>query len=315
MTNNLLSVVVPSADPRFLARTVHGLLTNAHGPVQVIVVLDGIALSGDIEAYDGVRVIRQERRGMRAALNAAREHVQGDWVMKTDEHCLFADGYDEILKADCPDHTMLIPRRYSLDAENWRIEDNPKGPRDYHYLSCPIWSIRERDDYSIQGLEWPQRTRERLAGHDVDETMSLQGSCYVMRREHYEWLGPLQEAGYKSFSQEPQETGLKTQLGGGALLTTKRTWYAHLHKGQRYGRGYRPNRQEIAEGHEWSAWYWLTNQWQDRQRDFRWLIERWWPAPTWPIDVLENWDKYFPPSSSLEDLKAAACAATPVYVR
>ena len=300
----LLSVVIPSADPRFLGATVADLLAKAAGDVEVIVSLDG----HDTLLPDDKRVIvvRHPRLGMRGALNAARSHVRGEYVMKTDEHCLFAEGYDEVLKADTPAHALTIPRRYSLDAERWAIEDNPKGPRDYHLLSNPVWSIREKSDFSIQGIEWPDRTRARRVGFDVDETMSLQGSCYVMTRDHYEWLGPLQEDGYGSFAQEPQEIGLKTQLSGGVMLTTKRTWYAHLHKGKRYGRGYRPDRAEIARGHEYSAWYWLTNQWAGRTMDFKALIEKWWPIPTWYPDMLENWDWYFPKDANLETLKARA---------
>lgn len=301
-----LSVVIPSSEDRWLAQTIDDVFAKAAGDVEVIAVINGYTPTRTLPQRAGLTYVYEQRASMRGALNAARRHVTGQWVMKTDEHCLFAPGFDEVLKADCPDHAMLIPRRYSLDAEHWCVEDNPKGPRDYHYLSNPVWSIRERDDYSIQGMEWPDRTRERRAGHDVDETMSLQGSCYVMTRAHYERLGPLREQGYGSFAQEPQELGLKTQLGGGVLLTTKRTYYAHLHKGSRYGRGYRPNRQEIAAGHEFSAWYWVTNQWAERQHDFRWLIEKWMPLPTWPSDVLENWGKYFPPGATLAELKAAA---------
>lgn len=306
---SLLSIVIPSADPRFLPRMIPDLLAKAAGEIEILISADGIDVNvpAQVLADPRVRVIAHPRLGMRGALNAVRAHVRGEYVMKTDEHCLFAPGFDEQLKADYIDHTLLIPRRYSLDAEAWAIEDNPKGPRDYHYLSCPVWSIRERADYSLQGIEWPARTRERLNGPDLDETPSWQGSCYFMSRAHYDWLGPLQEDGYGSFAQEPQELGLKTQLAGGKIMVTKRTWYAHLHKGKKYGRGYRPNRSEINVGHEWSAHHWLS---QPGMRD---LIARFWPVPTWPVDVLERWDWYFPQGGTLEDFKARAREAQVVY--
>lgn len=296
--SGLLSIIIPSADPRFLPRMVPDLLAKAAGPIEIIVSLDGV----NAMLPDDHRVIpvMHERLGMRGALNAARPYVSGDWVMKTDEHCLFAPGFDEQLKADYTAGDLLIPRRYSLDAENWQIEDNPKGPRDYHYLSCPVWSIRERDDYSMHGLEWPERTRERMTGHDLDETMSWQGSAYFMSRRHYEWLGPLQEQGYGSFAGEPQEIGNKTWLAGGRIMVTKRTWYAHLHKGKKYGRGYRPNKAEISVGHEWGAHYWMG------QPGMRELVRRFWPVPTWPADVLDRWDWYFPQGATLEELKHRA---------
>ena len=163
---DLVSIVIPSADPRFLPRMIPDLLAKAAGPIEIIVSLDGVDAPAELPAARDPRVklILHERLGMRGALNAARAHVSGDWVMKTDEHCLFAEGFDAQLKADCDDNWLLIPRRYSLDAETWTIENNPKGPRDHHYLSCPVWSLRERDDYSMHGLEWPNRTRARLTG-------------------------------------------------------------------------------------------------------------------------------------------------------
>jgi glycosyltransferase involved in cell wall biosynthesis len=302
----LVSVIIPSADPRFLPKMIPDLLAKAAGPIEIIVSLDGV----DAQLPDDPRVIaiRHPRLGMRGALNAARARVSGEWVMKTDEHCLFAEGFDETLKADCTDNWLLIPRRYSLDAERWAIEDNPKGPRDYHYLSCPVWSIREKDDYSMHGLEWPERTRERLnkPEYDIDETLSWQGSCYFMSRRHYEWLGPLVEENWGTFAGEPQEIGLKTQLFGGRIMVTKKTWYAHLHKGKKYGRGYRPDGAEISRGHEYNAWYWVTNQWPERKRSLRWLVERFWPVPTWPIDAVDRWAWYFPPGATLDELKARA---------
>ena len=301
----LVSIVIPSADPRFLPRMIPSLLESAAGPVEIIVSFDGV----DAPLPDDKRVIPiyHPRLGMRGALNAARPLVRGEYVLKTDEHCLFAPGFDAQLKADYQaDNWLLIPRRYSLDAENWAIEDNPKGPRDYHYLSCPVWSIREKEDYSMHGIEWPDRTRARLQGYDLDETMSWQGSAYFMGRQHYERLGPMQEKNWGGFAGEPQELGLKTQLAGGAIMVTKRTWYAHLHKGKKYGRGYRPDKAEISAGHEYNAWYWMTDQWEGRKINMRDFIARWAPSPTWPVDVLADWGRYFPKGASLETLKACA---------
>lgn len=304
MIPGLLTIIIPSADPRFLPKMIPDILAKAAGPIEIIVSFDGVDIA--LPADKRVIPVHHPRLGMRGALNYARPHVRGEWVMKTDEHCLFAEGFDEVLKLDCPDNALLIPRRYSLDAERWAIEDNPKGPRDYHYLSCPVWSIRERDDYSMHGLEWPERTRQRLSGHDVDETMSWQGSCYFMSRRHYDWLGPLEEKNWGTFAGEPQEIGLKTQLGGGTIMVTKNTWYAHLHKGRKYGRGYRPDKAEISAGHEYNAWYWMTGQWPGATLTMRDFIAKWMPVPTWPEDVLERWAWYFPPGATLEQLKTRA---------
>ncbi len=305
-----LSVVIPSSEDRWLAQTISSIFDNAAGDVEVIAVINGYTPTRPLPERPNLIYLDLPQPSMRAAINVGMARADGEWLMKTDEHCLFSPGFDETLERECADNWLLIPRRYSLDAEHWAIENNPKGPRDYHYLSCPVWSIRERDDYSMHGMEWPDRTRARLGNQrfEVDETMSWQGSCYFMARRHWERIGPLQEQHWGGFAGEPQELGLKTQLGGGRICVTKHAWYAHLHKGSRYGRGYRPDHAEIARGHEYNAWYWMTDQWPERAHDMRWLIEKWWPVPTWPDNTLEHWDRYFPKGATLEQLKAAALA-------
>jgi hypothetical protein len=108
-----------------------------------------------------------------------------------------------------------------------------------------------------------------------------------MTKHHFDnFLHGLSEVGYGSFAQEFQEIGNKTWLGGGAVKINKRTWYAHLHKGRRYGRMYPQSRPELITHINWSADYWMGNQWKGRIHDFDWLISKFWPVPTWP----ENWN-------------------------
>jgi glycosyltransferase involved in cell wall biosynthesis len=309
MSDKLLSVLVPSRTERFLTQTVNDVLAKASGPIEVVVALDGYWPDPPLPDRKNLRIVHLGRaQGMRACLNAAAAVARGEFVMKTDAHCLFAPGFDEVLKAECDDDWIVIPRRYSLDAENWKILETGKSPVDYHYLSSPQWSIKYRDDYSMHGLEFRERARERKdnPAYDVDETMSFQGSCYFMTRRHLDRLGPLEEGGYGTFAQEPQERGNKTWLGGGRVMTNKKTWYAHLYKGKQYGRMYTQDKPEIAAGHEWSARYWMQNQWPDRIHDLAWLIDRFWPVPDWPADILENWEKYVPDGADLDELKAAA---------
>ena len=97
-------------------------------------------------------------------------------------------------------------------------------------------------------------------------------------------LGGMQEEGYGTFIGEPQEIGLKVWLSGGKTMTNKKTWYAHLHKGKQYGRGYSLGKRELVEGNRYSVETWVGNRWAGRIHDLEWLIERFWPVPTWPED-------------------------------
>jgi hypothetical protein len=121
--------------------------------------------------------------------------------------------------------------------------------------------------------------------YEIDDNMSFQGSCWFTPREHFlKRIGGLQEEGYGTFIGEPQEVGLKTWLGGGRQVTNKKTWYAHLHKGKRFGRGYSVSRSGLRNGNIYSVTYWMTNSWPERVHDIQWLVEKFWPVPSWPED-------------------------------
>ena len=278
----MISILIPSRNERFLYQTVQDALSKAAGEVEVLALLDGYWPDPPLPEHPRLRVYHTGNpRGMRAMINAGAAIAKGDYLLKSDGHCMFAEGFDEVLKADIADNWIVIPRRHRLDAENWTLQETNKPPIDYHYLSCPLTNP---DGYSMHGSIWPERTRERI-GFDIDETMSFQGSLWFMTRKHWDWLGGMSEEGYGTFSQEPQEIGNKTWLGGGQIMVNKNTWYAHLHKGKLYGRGYYIARQEVVDGHYYSACYWMENRWQERIHDLEWLVDRFAPCPTWP----ENW--------------------------
>jgi hypothetical protein len=155
---------------------------------------------------------------------------------------------------------------------------------DYHYLS---WAYAKPEEIGIHGAPWNERARERK---DIllDDEMSSQGSCWFMTKRHFtECLGGLSEVGYETFVQEFQEIGLKTWLGGGAVKINKKTWYAHLHKGKQYGRGYFISKGTMLRGTLYSADFWMNNRWPERKHNLEWLIEKFWPVPTWPANRAE----------------------------
>lgn len=280
-----VSVIIPARNELFLQKTISDVLAKAKGEIEVIVCLD--AYWPDPPLKDDKRVIviyRGEVTGMRGGINACATAATGEYLMKTDAHCMFQEGFDEILKANCADNWVVIPRRFSLDAENWAIDQNRKPPRDYHYLCYPHWD--KDHDNGMHGVEWWNRGKERSdPQYDIDDNMSCQGSCWFMPKNYFwNFLGGLNEEGYGTFAQEFQEIGLKVWLGGGEVKVNKNVWYAHLHKGKTYGRMWhmdRKTRDSVVNSHNWSSWYWMTNQWQQRVHDLDWLIEKFWPVPTW----------------------------------
>lgn len=276
-----VSIIIPSRNERFLPQTINDLLRNARGEVEIIAVLDGYWPDPPLPDDNRLILIHRGRaRGMRDGINSAAAIARGEFLMKCDAHCLFDEGYDEKLKADCEDNWVVIPRRFSLDAENWKCHD--KEPIDsMHYF----WPYEHPDDLGLHGRPWKQRGRERKEIL-IDEDVTFQGSCWFMQRKHWDRIGPLSEVGYETFMGEPQEIGFKTQLGPweGKVMRNKKTFYAHLHKGHQYGRMYSFSNSERVRGNAYSFDFWWNNRWSQRIHDLEWLIDRFWPHPGWPED-------------------------------
>ena len=217
----LLSVVIASRNEKYLQKTILDLLSKAKEEIEIIVTLDG----SWSEVCDDPRVSYihfTKARGMRNALNSAVAVARCKYILKTDAHCMFADGFDVVLKRDHRHKTILIPRRYALDPEKWEIEkrtDN-KFPIDVMILNDTLQAI-------------PTTIRKDNA---LIETESFQGSCWFMTKRYYQKLGLLDEETYGSFYQEAQEIGFKCKKDGGKILCDTNTWYAHWHKVE--GRGY-----------------------------------------------------------------------------
>lgn len=286
-----LSVLIPNRNSPFTAQTINDILQKAVSNIEIIVNVDENWPDPIVEDPRITYIHPSTPKGMRQGINSAAALAKGKYIMKTDDHCMFGPGFDKILiENHKEDNWVQIPRRYSLDGQNWRVDLN-RPFRDYLYLCFP--EIGKQHDDGMHGVEWRERQRERLGPeYDIDDTPSLQGSCYFMTKNHFDnFLCGLSEEGYGQFAQESQEIGLKTWLGGGAMKRNKLTWYAHLHKGRTYGRMYKVEgfNEYTRVASNWSAEYWLNNRWEGRVHDFEWFIDEMFPGmPGWPEDWKEK---------------------------
>ncbi len=222
--------------------------------------------------------------GLRQAVNKCARLAKGKYILKTDDHCAFGKAFGRILIDSHQENWVQVPRRYALDAENWKIgnEGDSKYPIDYMYIDFPRKG-KDHDD-GMHGVPWKRDRQE-----EIDDTPSMQGSCYFMTRDYFNnVLHGLSEKGYGQFAQESQEIGFKTWLSGGSLKVNKKTWYAHLHKGKVYGRMYQfPG--GTVEASNWSAEHWLNNREPGMIHDFAWFIDEKFPGmPSWPTDWKEQ---------------------------
>ena len=290
----MLSVIIPSRNADYLQKTVDDLFAKASGELEVIIILDGYWPDPAIVTNKNTRIIHHgmmhNHRGMRAGINSGVSISRGEWVMKTDEHCMFDEGFDKKLIADCDKDWVVVPRRYRLDGDNWSIIEDGRPPIDYMYIAYPYERPHDKT-CGLHGAEWKEWYHEKKDTL-IDDTMSWQGSCWFCSREHWDRvIQQLDDVNYGPFTQEAQEIGNKTWLSGGRLVVNKKTWYAHYHKGKK-GKGYgfsnaqyRLHQAGTEKGRRFCIDYWINDRWPEAVHSFEWLLEKFWPVPTWP----ENW--------------------------
>ena len=295
----MISVIIPSRVDQYLQQTVDDVLSKARGEVEVVVVLDGYWPDPILKASPRVKIIHQgtihNSLGMRAGINAGIAVAEGNYIMKLDEHCMMDEGWDEKLKADCEDDWLVVPRRYRLDAENWKLTTETQGdkrpPIDYMYISYP-YRVPYDATSGLYGAEDKQRALERK-DIPVDDLMTSQGSCWFLKRKYFNQLFPngMDEENYGPFNHEAQELGCTVWLSGGRHVVNKNTFYAHFHKGKR-GKGYGFSREQYRKfmadkekARRYAIDFWLNTK--DFKYDWRWLMDKFAPVPTWP----DNWEQ------------------------
>ena len=264
-----VSVIIPARNEQFLEKTVKDILTKTKLKTEIIVVLDGYWPDW-VNEYPGVHYVHfGAPRGMRAALNAGMDIAKGEYVMKLDGHCMVAEGFDKVLAETCADNWVCVPTRHRLDAENWCINNEGRPPINYMYSSMAA---------GLGGEQWKDKNRNlNLETERVVNAIALQGSCYFMRKSFWNELELLDDTNYGSSGREAQEVAFKAWTSGGACVRVKDTWYAHLHKGKRYGRGYNLSRSEWDKSNRY-ALNWFTNTaWPKQKISLQRIIDEHFP--------------------------------------
>lgn len=276
----MISICIPSRNEIFLNKTIRDILEKATGEIEVLPILDGYEPDELVED-DRVRYIRlpkiretQKRQG----INRAVEESRGEYVMSVDAHCMFEKGFDEVLVRDHQPNWVQVPRRNRLDAENWCLQEQPHGkpPIDYEYFMYPL----KFDPRALHGFRWDARTIERKEIL-IDDILTMQASCWFMSKKWFEKNNFMQVEGYTGWGQEAEEICLTTWKNGGECKVNKNTWYAHLHKGTRYGRMYWMSRDDNRKCYIYSYNHWVI----ENREFFESLIDKFAPLPQWS----KNW--------------------------
>ena len=285
-----VSVIIPDRNGQpYLQKTIDDILQKAESNIEVIVVCDGTWPYPFLKDDPRVTILHHgtvhNNYGMRESISKGVAISQGKYIMKTDEHTMFDQGFDKKLIEDCDVNWVVIPRRKRLDPENWELIEDGRPPIDYMYIEYPYLKPFDKTQ-GLHGAEWKTRHYERLDTL-IDDTPSMQGSCYFMSRVHWDRvIKELDSEKYGTFTQEAQEIGFKTWFTAGRVVVNKKTWYAHFHKGKK-GKGYgfsneqyKRHMEGTERGRQFCINYWLNTK--DYPLDWNWFVDQKFPdMPGW----------------------------------
>jgi glycosyltransferase involved in cell wall biosynthesis len=300
-----LSIIIPSRNEEWLSETLADLLKNIQAKTEIIVVLDGSPAIKPLPIDSRIKVIEHSTSiGQRAATNEAVKLSTAKYVMKVDAHCAFDEGFDvKMIQAfkDLGDDITAVPIMRNLHVFNWVCEDGhtryqgPSGP-----CACGkpttkdvVWiakhnpqSTSYRFDTTLHFQYFHEHKRSnkyrRELKNSYTETMSLQGSCFMLTREKY-WELDICEEKFGSWGQQGVEVACKTWLSGGRCIVVHSTWYAHLFRtqGGDFSFPYKQDNRQVENARQYSRQLFLDNTWHKQTKPLSWLVDRFEPVPGW----------------------------------
>lgn len=250
-----LSILIPARNEMFLKETIEDIVKHREADTEVIAVMDGAWAEPPIPQMDNVNIIYvPEAIGQRAAQNLACRLSRAKYVMKVDAHCSFDQGFDRkmIEFMDAQGDVTAVPVMRNLWAYDWKCYHcgwkKYQGPTPEKCEQCGktdrikrkmMWVGKERPQSTSYCFdqephfqyfnEWKKRPEYDQGGYN--ESMSLQGSAFMVSRDNY-WKWEICDEKAGSWGNQGIEVALATWFNGGRVLCNHNTWYAHMFRTQ-----------------------------------------------------------------------------------
>lgn len=301
-----LSILIPARNEEFLALTVENLLKNKRGSTEIIVGLDGEWANPPLEDHPDLTVVYYPTSlGQRAMTNQLCRLSTAKYVMKIDAHVAVDEGFDVKMISRMKDDYTMVPIMYNLHAFNWVCTQcnwlkyqGPTPPK------CPECGSAVKKDILWKQKPSPQSTsytfdttlhfqyfgqykkqqkkQQERTGSPLVDTMSLQGSCFMLTREKY-WELNISDEAFGSWGQQGVEVACKTWLSGGRVVCNMDTWYAHMFRtqGGDFSFPYKLSGKQIDHARKFSRKLFIDNTWDKQIYPLSWLIEKFKPVPYW----------------------------------
>lgn len=300
-----VSILIPARNEEFLRRTVEDILVAIEADTEIIVVLDGYET--ELPVHPRLKVIHnKESIGQRAATNQACRLSTAKYIVKTDAHCAFDKGFDrKMIEAykETGDNVTMVPVMRNLHVFNWVCDDghtryqSPSGPcktcgkptnKDIVWIpktnpqSTSYCFDSEPHFQYFNAYKKNPKYKKDLAEKKITETMSLQGSFFMLTRDKYWELGICDET-LGSWGSQGIEVACKTWLSGGRVVVNHKTWYSHMFRtqGGDFGFPYPLSGEQTGRAKAMARQIWFDNLWPKQIHPLSWLLEKFWPVPGW----------------------------------
>jgi len=303
----MLSVIIPARQEMFLQKTIENILKNIEADTEIIAICDGNWPDPPVLDHPRVIVVHHtESIGQRAATNEGARISRAKFIMKVDAHCAFGKGFDRILMEDCQYDWTMIPSQWNLHAFDWKCKAcgnlTYQGAKPTVCKKCQssdfemviVWNDKHtntvswRFDSTMHFQYWRKHYKRPECQGDLIETMSCVGACFLMHRKRFKNLGGMDE-NHGSWGQYGTELACKTWLSGGRMITSKKTWYAHMFRTGNFkgafGGGssfpYQISSEAQERAKQYSRDLWLNNKWSKQKYPLKWLVDKFSPVPGW----------------------------------
>ena len=278
-----------------LKKTIQSIYENATGEFEVIVGFDGPPYQELDDLPDLYTVYFPNVVGIKTGINALAAMATGKYIYKSDSHCSFGKGFDEILQADMQDDWIVMPRFKIVNGADWSLQQRGGQEEfyDYFYLCNPFTDPR---GFRFKaGGHWGERTAERLNYSNIDETPQIHGSGWFMTKDRYFELGGFPNVDVYGHAQEPIWLAMKNWMAGGKVMVNKKTWYAHLHQ-QGNKRGYHMDKAQENRSYDLAANFFVGDKWDDtwpkKVMTFEQFVDKFMPMPGWAENWKEDYRKW-----------------------
>lgn len=184
-----LSIVIPSLCEPYLSKTVEDIKRHAETNIEILVGDDAV-----------------EKLGQRVLTNKLVREARGKYIMKTDAHCSFSQGFDRKMLEEIDERTILAPLMGVLEPTSWTINGKKMTSRYGFDTNFIMQYLPDTEDC---------------------ETPCLQGSAFMISKENYFKWG-VDDESLGSWGQQGTQLGILAYLNGGLCRTTRKAYYGHV---------------------------------------------------------------------------------------